>query len=112
MAEKMKDDEDRMLESMFQSGPIADDGFSDRVVRRIRLQLWVRRLALPIAMLIGAAIALKPATQLLAVVSKLLGVLPTDVLAAPGELAAQLPMVLGAGALLGIVVVTFRMLEE
>ena len=48
MAEKLKDAEDRLLESLFASEPIADDGFSRRVVTRIRRRIWVRRLALPV----------------------------------------------------------------
>ncbi len=67
MAEKMQDAEDRLLESMFQSESVADNGFSDRVLRRIRRQIWVRRLALPVAMVAGAAIALEPAARLFTV---------------------------------------------
>jgi len=83
MAEKLKDAEDRLLESMFRSEPIADEGFSGRVVARIRRRLWVQRLALPIAMLVGGAIAVKPATQLVAAASKLLTVVPQGVLDVP-----------------------------
>jgi hypothetical protein len=79
MAEKLKDAEDRLLESMFASEPIADDGFSQRVVGRIRRRIWVRRLTLPVAMLIGVAIAIKPASQLVLAASKLLTVVPQDV---------------------------------
>ena len=49
MAEHIKDDADRMLESMFASDPVPDDGFSVRVVRKVRRRIWVRRLTLPIA---------------------------------------------------------------
>ena len=83
MAEKLKDAEDRLLESMFRSEPIADEGFSSRVVARIRRRFWVQRLALPIAMLVGGAIAVKPATQLVAAASKLLTVVPQGILEAP-----------------------------
>ena len=83
MAEKLKDAEDRLLESMFASEPIADDGFSQRVVRRIRQRIWVRRLALPVAAAIGLAIAVKPASQLVLAASKLLTVVPQDVVAPP-----------------------------
>jgi len=83
MAEKLKDTEDRLLEAMFRSEPVADEGFSDRVVSRIRRRLWVQRLALPVAMLIGGAIAIKPATQLVIAASKLLTVVPQGMLDAP-----------------------------
>ena len=83
MVEKLKDAEDRLLEAMFRSEPIADEGFSGHVVARIRRRLWVQRLALPIAMLVGGAIAVKPATQLVAAASKLLTIVPQGLLDAP-----------------------------
>ncbi len=93
MAERLMDAEDRQLEALFKPEPIADDGFSQRVVGRIRRRIWIRRLALPIAMFIGAAIALKPATELVVVVSKLMTIVPQEVIDAPAGL---LPRVEGA----------------
>ena len=90
MAEKLKDAEDRMLESLFAAEPIADDGFSQRVVGQIRRRVWVRRLALPVAMVVGGAIAIKPASQLVMAAAKLLTVVPQDVVVAP---AGWLPQV-------------------
>ena len=112
MAERIKDAEDRLLESLFASGSINDDGFSDRIVRRIRRQMWIRRLTLPTAVLVGAAVALKPATQLLAVIPTLIGALPQDLVEIPAVAVPQLPIVLLGGTLLAIVVLTARMLEE
>ena len=112
MAEKMKDAEDHALESMFQSESIADNGFSDRVVGRIRRQLWVRRLALPIAMLTGAAIAVKPATQLLAIGSQVFGSLPTESIVPQSVAATQLPVFAMVGIGLAIAVLMFRLSEE
>ena len=83
MAERLKDAEDRMLESMFQSESIADDGFSRRVVSRIRRRLWIRRLALPVAMLLGGAVAIKPLSQLVTAASKLLSVIPQGLFEVP-----------------------------
>ena len=57
MVDRMKDAEDLKLESLFASDPIADGGFSTRIEKRIRRQLWVRRLALPVALIIGGSIA-------------------------------------------------------
>jgi hypothetical protein len=85
MAEKLKDAEDRMLESMFSSQAIADDGFSRRVVTRIRRRLWVQRLALPVALIVGSAIALKPALQLMQVAPRLLAIVPQRVLDVPAS---------------------------
>ena len=112
MVDKFRDAEDRLLESLFESEPIADDGFSDRVVGRIRRQIWVRRLALPLAMLVGGAIAIKPASQLVAAGLALISAVPMDLVAAPAAMIPQLPLILLGGTLLAIGMLTFRMLEE
>jgi hypothetical protein len=112
MAEKIQDAEDRLLDAMFQADPIADDGFSDRVVRRIRRQIWVRRLALPIAMVVGAAIAVKPAAQLLSIGSQVFDSIGTESLLPQSMLVAQLPVILIGGLALALVMATFRLFEE
>lgn len=112
MADKMQDAEDRALKSMFQSESIEDNGFSNRVVRRIRRQIWIRRLALPTAMVFGAAIAVKPATQLIAVGSQVFGSLPIEAIIPNSALASQLPIVVIVGIGLAIAVLTFRLFEE
>jgi len=112
MAEKIQDAEDRLLESMFQTESILDDGFSARTVRRIRRQMWVRRLALPLAMIVGAAIAVKPASQLLSVGSQLFGPVATDSMFPQSALTAQLPIVIVGGMAIALVMVTFRLFEE
>ena len=104
MAEKLKDSEDRYLESMFQAEPIADDGFSGQVVARIRRRLWLRRLALPAAMLLGGAIAIKPASQLLSAVSKLLTATPAEVLESSVDRLPQLQGVSISGSVVQFVV--------
>ena len=112
MAEKMQDAEDRLLESMFQSGSVADNGFSDRLVRRIRRQVWIRRLALPVAMVAGAAVAVKPVVQLFAVGSQVFGSIQTESLLPQTVVASQLPIMLVVGMGLLIAVLTFRLFEE
>ena len=89
MAEKLKDAEDRLLESMFAAEPIADDGFSQRIVTHIRRQIWVRRLALPAAMLVGGSVAFKPAMQLVTVSSTLLSVVPREFFEIPASVLPQ-----------------------
>lgn len=76
MADRLKDKEDRKLEALFASEPIADNGFSARVVSRIRRQIWVRRLALPVAFVIGAAIAAQPLMELVNAVSGIFEFIP------------------------------------
>ena len=76
MADKMSDREDELLTSLFAAAPVADDGFSDRVMRRLRFQLWVRRLTLPLAALIGFGVAINPLLELLALMPSLAGLVP------------------------------------
>ena len=104
MADKIKDADDLMLESMFRSEPIADDGFSKRVVRRVRRKIWVRRLTLPIAAAIGVSIAAKPFAALVTSVVGLLGAIQVDV-ALPAESMPPLHFIIsGAIILLGAVI--------
>ena len=112
MAEKLKDQTDHLLETMFRSEPVADDGFSRRVVAKVRRIMWVRRLALPIAMLIGAAIAVKPAGQLVEVVSRMLALVPADVAGAPLALLSQFPTVIMGGMLLAVGLLFIQSLAE
>ncbi len=64
MADKLKDSEDQHLEELFRSPSVEDNGFSARVVRRVRQRLWLRRLSLPVAVCVGLPIAMAPATEL------------------------------------------------
>ncbi|MFQ6007272.1 MAG: hypothetical protein ACE5OQ_17425 [Woeseia sp.] len=78
MVDRLKDNEDRKLETLFSSEPVADAGFSRKVMSRIRRRIWIRRLSLPTAFVIGAAIALKPLSQLIVAFSQLLTLIPAD----------------------------------
>jgi hypothetical protein len=107
MAERLKDNVDRKLEALFESAPVADDGFSRRVMSRVRRQIWVRRLSLPIAFVIGAAIAARPLSQLVQALSGLLEFIPQTVAsnfnALPLAQVPQLPViVLGSALLLAV----------
>jgi len=112
MADKIRDAEDRLLESMFRSKPIDDGGFSDRIITRIRRRLWLRRLTLPIAMLAGAAIAIKPLLQVAAVLSTLTDFVPRYSFALPETILAQMPILVAVGCLLVVGIVTFQVSED
>jgi hypothetical protein len=79
MAEHRDDNQDRYLRTLFAEPPIADDGFSRRVVRKIRRRLWVDRLAMPVAILIAAAVAARSFAGIAAVLPALGKALPVDV---------------------------------
>ncbi|MBT8090856.1 MAG: hypothetical protein KJO01_11675 [Gammaproteobacteria bacterium] len=112
MAEKVKDAEDRLLESMFDSAPIADDGFSAKIVGRIRRRLWLRRLALPVAALIGGTIALKPLAGLVTAAVRLSSLLPQELLATTSALLPQAPLVVLGAMLLAAFLLGLRALDD
>lgn len=112
MAERMKDAEDRLLEAMFESSPIADDGFSVQVVRKVKKQLWFRRLTLPVAAVIGGAIAFKPLAGLVSLIAGLSTLVPQDTLSmAAGSIPQFQTIVLGA-VLLIAGLLGMRMIEH
>ena len=116
MADRMKDAQDFKLESLFASEAIADDGFSARIQIRLRRQLWVRRLALPIAVLIGGAIAIKPVVGLVTALPDLFSALPASVSGNLQQVSTaslpQLSTIMMGGILVIVVVTVARMLED
>lgn len=112
MADKTSDAQDRILESVFQSEPVPDDGFSDKIVFTIRRRIWINRLALPVAVIIGAAFALKPAAQLVIALLPLLNVVPGDMFRAPLQFLPQLQMILLGGMTFGAGITLFKVFEE
>ncbi len=116
MAERIKDAEDRLLESMFESQPIADDGFSVRVVRKVRRRLWLRRLALPVAALIGGAISIKPLADLVTAVAGLTtsvpSLVPEELVTATSALIPQAPLVVLGGMLLAACMIGLSAIDD
>ena len=114
MAERLKDKEDLALDAMFRSDPIADDGFSVKVVSTVRRRMWVRRLSLPVAVVIGAAISAKPLVEVVNVVPGLINsvfgsALSLDKL--PLQNMPQLSSMLLGASLLMAVMLASRILE-
>ena len=117
MAERIKDEQDRLLESIFESAPIADDGFSVSVVRRVRRRLWLRRLAIPLAALIGGAIAIKPLIGFVMAVANLSALIPPELINSATKLVpelstTQLPTIVLGAMLLAAILLGLRSLEE
>jgi hypothetical protein len=112
MVERIKDPDDRFLESMFESAPIADDGFSTTIVRKIRRRLWLRRLALPVAAVIGGAIAIKPLAGLVTAAVRLSSLLPQELLTATTALVPQAPMIVLGAMLLAACLLGLRALDD
>ena len=96
MADQTKDAMDRHLESLLRPDAIADNGFSATVMSRIRRRLWLRRLTLPVAALIGAAIAFKPMLSVAGLVSRLTALAPLEAVGPSLQLPQLQVIVFGA----------------
>ena len=115
MAERMKDAEDLKLEALFSAEPVADDGFSVKVVSRVRRQVWIRRLSLPVAIAIGSLIGIKPLLELAGTLPQILRIIPIDQLgfdALPIETLPQGSTLLIGATLIMAVMFVSRLLEE
>ncbi len=116
MAERIKDAEDRLLESMFESAPIADNGFSARVVKRVRRRLWLQRLALPVASIVGGAIAIRPLADFVTVIANLsfsvTSIVPEELVTAMAGLIPQAPFVVLGAMLLAACLLGMRVIED
>jgi len=112
MAERIKDEQDRLLESMFESAPIADDGFSGQIVSRIKRKLWVRRLALPVAALLGGLIAFKPMAALLKGIYGLLVSMPAELVPSLSGSLPSLQLIVTGALILFVTLFSLNMLED
>ena len=112
MAERIKDAEDRLLESMFESVPVADDGFSISVVRKLRRRLWLRRLTLPVAAVVGALFAVKPLAELVKALAGLSVLIPQDLVSTTTSMIPQAQTIVLGAVLLAVCLLGLRALEE
>ena len=112
MADSIKDAEDRFLESVFRTDSLADNGFSRMVMRRIRRRLWVKRLAMPVAVVVGAAVAFKPLVGLVAMLAGILQVVPNDMLETANQALPHLSTYILGAILLAACLLGLRTLEE
>ena len=112
MAERNMDKQDEFLTELFSSAPIADNGFSKRVLRKVRQQIWVNRLALPVAVMIGFAIAFKPLMQLSSVLPSLAGLVPLESLGVTSLPSIDVQTLLFGGVLLFAVLFAVQAIEE
>ncbi len=107
------DAQDRLLRELLSHPPLADDGFSERVVRRIRRRAILARWLLPAAWTTGALVAAGPALALLGRLTATLASVPDWL---PGPLSASVTPALGAllSGLVSAAAVAFavRLLED
>ncbi len=112
MAERIKDAEDRLLESMFESVPVADDGFSAKVVRKVSRRLWLRRLTLPVAAAIGVIFAIKPLAGLVKVLAGLSVLIPQDLINTTTSMIPQAQVIVLGAMLLAACLLGLRTLVD
>jgi hypothetical protein len=72
MRDHLPEDEDRRLALIFQrlATPVADEGFTESVMRGVARRVWRRRIVLGAAALAGIVIALGPFTELVVALSR------------------------------------------
>lgn len=108
----LPEDEDQRLRMLFRQAaePVADDGFSATVMRRVARRAWHRRLVLGMAGAVGLAIAWQPVWN----IAVLLGQQLAQLGSRWPELAwvLQSPLAIAAGLLLIAAPGIFRWLEE
>lgn len=112
MADRIKDTEDRFLESVLRPESIADDGFSECVVAMIRRRIWLRRLTLPIATLIGGAVAFKPVYALALAVGRVLTAVPAPMLELQAPWLPQLQTIVFGAVLLVVALFAARLAAD
>jgi len=112
MAEKIKDADDRLLESLFDSLALTDDGFSAGIVNRINRRLWLRRLTLPVAAVIGGAIAFKPLIGLVTTLANLSSLIPEGLVSGATSSIPQFQTIVLGAVLLIAGLASMRLLED
>jgi hypothetical protein len=112
MADRLKDNEDLVLEALFRAEPIADDGFSKQVVGTLKRRIWTRRIMLPAAVFVGSAIAAKPVSVLLGSLGDLLNSVPGAATALPLDSLPSAYTLVAGGMLLAVALFGLNMLEE
>ena len=112
MVEKMKDVDDKMLEALFASEPLPDNGFSEKIVGRIRRRLWLRRLTLPTAVVVGGLIAVKPLLGLAGALLNLASLVPQRLVEQTAGAIPSMPTVVLGAMLLVVCLVGARGLED
>ncbi len=112
MVDRLKDKEDKKLESLFRSDLIPDNGFSLKIMSRIKRRIWIRRLTLPAAFVVGAAIAVKPLSQLVITFSKFLTVVPANFGSLSLDVVPQTSTIFLGGLLRAAMMMVTKILEE
>jgi hypothetical protein len=112
MAEKIRDPEDVLLEDLFAAEAIADDGFSERIVARIRRRNWLRRGAFFAAISIGGAVAFRPAAEIVSLVYRITLELSTGLFGVSTDWIPSLTMMLAGGVLFAATMLALRIVED
>ena len=115
MAERIMDKDDLALAAMFRSDPLPDDGFSAKVISRVRHRMWIQRLALPLALVIGLAISARSLLQLIDAIAGILSAIFGEQLSLdrlPFVEALQPSTIMIGASLLMVAMLVSQVLEE
>ncbi|MDZ7644484.1 MAG: hypothetical protein U5K76_09895 [Woeseiaceae bacterium] len=112
MADYRDDEQDRVLRRLLAHPPLPDAGFSERIVRRLRRRQLLRRFLLPLAVLAGGLVAVKPASELLVAGTAWLTRALQGVDAVPGQLAPLAGYTLSGAIALVAIAAALRLLDD
>ncbi|HNP34512.1 MAG TPA: hypothetical protein PKK10_01555 [Woeseiaceae bacterium] len=112
MADRNRDEQDRVLDALFDSAPIADDGFSAAVVASIQRKQRFRRWCVSIALVVGSAIAIKPTIAMLHLLYKLLFDTSTGLFAFSVDSIPSVNMLITGGILFAVLMVGLRVIDD
>jgi hypothetical protein len=112
MAEKIKDEQDRFLESLFAAESLADDGFSAAIVAKVKRRLWLRRMLLPAAAAIGGSVAINPLAELVRAVQSAVVLVPVDLVSEITVSIPRLPLIIAGAMLLVVCMLGAKALQD
>lgn len=104
--------DDQALKQLFHSERIADAGFSQHIVRRVRARIWLQRLIMPAALLLGGTLAYRPLVDLLGAISALADYIPVNLTELSATAAPPMSTVVTVAALVIAVLCLVPALED
>lgn len=112
MADRIADKDDKLFQELFADAPIANDGFSERVTSRLRRRLWLRRICLSFAVVVGASIAFRPLVDLVSLLYRTLLSPSSGLLSVPVDWIPTAHMTIAGALLFGLLMFGLKILED
>ena len=112
MGDYTMDEQDRALQQMFAAKPVADNGFSAAVMKRVRRRILLQRLVLPIAVVFGGLVAIGPLMDLAALLPQVAQPAPGFIAWIQDALGPMLASVVGFLPPIALLIAALRLIEE